>query len=767
MNIKAYRLYDQAVAMQPTPLVRGGSEEDRSRANQHSYDLLCSVAFTATWNGGPHPEDIKIRLVGANLDEISPEAASGIAFVQSQLGGGLLTFYPGYQFKTASEYALWLRGPLNLPKDGLYPLEQIVDTALLPATVTVQWQFTRPHQTVHFAAGEPFARLLLYPKSSLDALQVEVEQPAEDATAYEQAFQQMANSPALTDLMLRLATTSAEPTQATPIQTAPPQPVRHSWAAQIIDPPGVSCICPTYGRVKLLEEAIESFLRQDYPGPKELIVLNDYAQQTLAFDHPDVRIINLPKRFHSVGEMYKAAVALASHDLIFVWHDDDIYLPHRLSYSVAHCDQDTAFFKANQAWFWNQGKLSGPEQNLFHGGSCWRRTLFSQVQGYPHIDNHYDREFEQLCQAENPSAIQVDQIEPNDIYYIYRWGGTGSYHLSALGANGQAQQNVTVYIAQQAASGQIPQGPIQLKPHWQSDYLALVQAWLATLPPPLPKTCLDTVDGRVDLTQFEPDFFFPERFFGQPSEGHLKRYGEIYGRDFYIVDALKLVYLSVPKAACTAIKLALAKAMGIEFGPDEDRELAIHHHPQWGWAQNHLPKKQSGYYRFTFVRNPFERLVSCYRQKIRATALAAGQAPLFHNYFFAMPANCSFADFAQRVNRIPDALADSHFKSQYALLYRGKERQVDYIGKLEQLAADWQPLAEQYQLDPLLVQANVSKNNPGCHSDYRLYYTEALVHLVYERYCKDIHTFGYVEEYQQLLAFVREQTQTAAAAISE
>ena len=38
------------------------------------------------------------------------------------------------------------------------------------------------------------------------------------------------------------------------------------------DYPGVSCICPTYARPDLLEEAIQSFLLQDYPGPKELIV---------------------------------------------------------------------------------------------------------------------------------------------------------------------------------------------------------------------------------------------------------------------------------------------------------------------------------------------------------------------------------------------------------------------------------------------------------------------------------------------------------------
>jgi hypothetical protein len=51
------------------------------------------------------------------------------------------------------------------------------------------------------------------------------------------------------------------------------------------DPP-VSCICLTFGRAHLLEESVYSFLRQDYSGVKELIILNDYNQQILTFDHP-------------------------------------------------------------------------------------------------------------------------------------------------------------------------------------------------------------------------------------------------------------------------------------------------------------------------------------------------------------------------------------------------------------------------------------------------------------------------------------------------
>ena len=137
--------------------------------------------------------------------------------------------------------------------------------------------------------------------------------------------------------------------------------------------PPVSCFCLTYGRPRLLEESIHSFLQQDYAGPKEMIVLNDYADQILAFDHPEVQVINLPRRFRTVGEKMNAAVALASHDLLFVWDDDDIYLPHRLSFSVASFDPGKGFFKADPAWLWSDDRLSGPVRNRFHAASCWSR----------------------------------------------------------------------------------------------------------------------------------------------------------------------------------------------------------------------------------------------------------------------------------------------------------------------------------------------------------------------------------------------------------
>ncbi len=249
--------------------------------------------------------------------------------------------------------------------------------------------------------------------------------------------------------------------------------------------PPLSCICLTYGRPELLEEAIYSFLQQDYPGVKELVVLNDFDQQTLVFDHPEVRVFNLSRRFRTVGEKMNAAAALCSHDLLLVWDDDDIYLPHRLSFSVRHFEAAKGFFKPGHAWLLDSGQLSGPFANVFHVGCCYARRLFDAVGGYPPMGNGYDQAIETWFETVWPGCTATFDIRPEDIYYLYRWGGTGSYHMSSLGrgdpGQNQEQGEVGNYVAQRARAGKIDVGRVHLVPQWRADYLGLVRAFCDTL----------------------------------------------------------------------------------------------------------------------------------------------------------------------------------------------------------------------------------------------------------------------------------------------
>jgi hypothetical protein len=60
-----------------------------------------------------------------------------------------------FLFRTPSGWNLHVRGPANRPKDGIAPLEGVIEADWSVATFTMNWQMTRPG-AVRFAAGEPF-----------------------------------------------------------------------------------------------------------------------------------------------------------------------------------------------------------------------------------------------------------------------------------------------------------------------------------------------------------------------------------------------------------------------------------------------------------------------------------------------------------------------------------------------------------------------------------------------------------------------------------
>jgi len=245
-----------------------------------------------------------------------------------------------------------------------------------------------------------------------------------------------------------------------------------------MDLPPVSCACLTYGRPHVLEEAIESFLRQDYAGEKELLILNDFDKQELHFDHPQVKVVNVNKRFKTIGEKRNASVALCSHDNIFVWDDDDIYLPHRISLSMKKLTKEMPFFKTSNAFFLNIGQMS-IKSNLFHSSSCWRRELFNDVKGYLAIDSGQDYELEQEMGGLLEGLAVGTDVDAVEMYYIYRWAHTKSYHLSDFGRdNPEALKQIEHAIESHVACGLIKSGKINLNPAWREDYIKISEECL-------------------------------------------------------------------------------------------------------------------------------------------------------------------------------------------------------------------------------------------------------------------------------------------------
>ena len=239
--------------------------------------------------------------------------------------------------------------------------------------------------------------------------------------------------------------------------------------------PLISCICPTFGRPPgrqhLIEEAIQSFLLQDYPN-KELIVLNDCPGQELVCHAPGVRIVNVSERFPSLGDKRNAGVALARGELIATWDDDDISLPWRLSLSYEMLG-DADYFNPQRAWF-RHGGVMEPKHGFIVGAnmSLFRRDALRAIGGYPSLtlgeDQVLDTAMRATVQTHGGDESGDPELPLDDWFYIYRWGES-DFHLS-----GSPDPDFWDEVGRRL----FEPGRYVLRPHWRVDYLAEVEASL-------------------------------------------------------------------------------------------------------------------------------------------------------------------------------------------------------------------------------------------------------------------------------------------------
>jgi hypothetical protein len=158
-QIGAYELFaNQCMPISPAPIERAWMDAHElayrclplTIANQCGWFVHNAVGATVSWNGDPTLEGISIEFDSGGQD---PR-------IRSMFGGGVVTFTLPYLFRTPPSVNLWAKGPSNYIKDGVQPLEGIIETDWLPATFTMNWKLTRPNYAVRFERGEPICMIV-------------------------------------------------------------------------------------------------------------------------------------------------------------------------------------------------------------------------------------------------------------------------------------------------------------------------------------------------------------------------------------------------------------------------------------------------------------------------------------------------------------------------------------------------------------------------------------------------------------------------------
>ncbi|MFK7983619.1 MAG: sulfotransferase family protein [Saprospiraceae bacterium] len=211
-----------------------------------------------------------------------------------------------------------------------------------------------------------------------------------------------------------------------------------------------------------------------------------------------------------------------------------------------------------------------------------------------------------------------------------------------------------------------------------------------------------------------------------------------YRKNYNIVSKeYKVIYFNTQKNANTTMKAQFVEVLGMvkteEFPKD------VHSNYDFPTAsQSEVISKYQNFLKFLIVRNPWERLVSCYTNKIKKNPHRE-EKHIFKcssDLFVGM----SFEEFVEVICEIPDSEADYHFCSQtYLMLYSDGYFPINYICNMENLAFH----IEEIKALTGIPFSQLSNLNHSKSTSYEQFYTPELIEKVSQRYQMDIEFFKY------------------------
>lgn len=191
-------------------------------------------------------------------------------------------------------------------------------------------------------------------------------------------------------------------------------------------------------------------------------------------------------------------------------------------------------------------------------------------------------------------------------------------------------------------------------------------------------------------------------------------------------DEHRCIFVHVPKAA--GISVAMALFGNLAGGHATAREY-----------RRVFGSDFARYFKFTFVRNPYTRLVSAYE------FLRAGGRPAWPtNQRFRdeiLSEYVDFADFVLRWLKPRTEWPEPHFRPQHEFLELGGRVVMDFVGRVERIDADFETVRERLGIQAQLGRLNPTKEKQGNLGFY--YSSDAVERRVRDLYARDFELFDY------------------------
>ena len=185
----------------------------------------------------------------------------------------------------------------------------------------------------------------------------------------------------------------------------------------------------------------------------------------------------------------------------------------------------------------------------------------------------------------------------------------------------------------------------------------------------------------------------------------------------------KAIFVHIPKSAGTSIRESLFGGGGA-------------HRTITGFQSVLAPELFAESFKFTFVRNPWDRLVSAFFF-LKNRDMTGNQRWACENLSQFQDFNTFVTNWLTREN----IWSFVFFRPQYHFIcFEDKKPAVDFVGFYENLMSDFAVIRDRIKSSANLEEKN---RNSKRGRDYREYYTNETRDLVADIYAEDIQLFGY------------------------
>lgn len=213
----------------------------------------------------------------------------------------------------------------------------------------------------------------------------------------------------------------------------------------------------------------------------------------------------------------------------------------------------------------------------------------------------------------------------------------------------------------------------------------------------------------------------------------------------------KFIFIHVPKVAGTSIENVLVQYLSDELTAMSETELLKHanteipphdfpRHATCREIRRKLPEAMfSGYFKFAFVRCPYDWVVSNYFYFLQSDEYK-------DNAVRELVRSRSFEEVVTFfiVNKGQAAMVDGMKFNQKEFLYgENGDLLVDYVGKYENLQQDFRTVCQHLGIGELAL----PHANKTDHRHFRTYYTPGSRDLVYDALREDFDAFGYSKDF--------------------